>query len=69
MSTEFLNALDADLPAFLADFGQTITWTHGGTPTDITAIFDNAYLAALPELGGVMSASPAATLSLLRGPA
>ena len=40
--------------ALLADFGETMSYTpSGGTATDITAIFDNAYQAV--DAGGTIA--------------
>ena len=40
--------------ALLADFGETMSYTPpGGTATDITAIFDNAYQAV--DAGGTIA--------------
>lgn len=41
----------ADRAAMLADFGQSVTYTHSGSPTTLTGIFDNEFYEADAQAG------------------
>src|SRR5574340_1238381 len=55
----FLADIAADRAAFLADFGETVTYTaYGAAPASITAIFDDASKLADLDMGGVRGTEP-----------
>lgn len=60
MSQAFLDTQAADAEIFLADFGETLTWTPdgGGAGTQFTGIFDDDFKALNIATGMVDSLGP-----------